>query len=219
MAITSVIFDLDGTLLNTLDDLANAVNFTLEKFGYPTHEIEKYKKFVGNGMKNLINRAVPEEVKNTEIEKDVLSAFMERYSAHSTDLTRPYDGVEELIDALKIRGIKIGMVTNKAHNAAIEIMDKYFSGKFDYVLGQSEKFPLKPNPESAIFVCKTIGSTPEESIFMGDSGVDMETGKNGGFFPVGVLWGFREKDELLSCGAKAIISRPSELLDVIFSQK
>ncbi len=218
MAITSVIFDLDGTLLNTLDDLANAVNFTLEKFGYPTHEIEKYKKFVGNGMKNLINRAVPEEVKNTEVEKDILTAFMERYSAHSTDLTRPYDGIVELIDTLKNRGIKIGMVTNKAHNAAIEIMDKYFGGKFDYVLGQSEKFPLKPNPESAIFVCKTIGGTPENSIFMGDSGVDMETGKNGGFLPVGVLWGFREEDELRAHGAKEIISHPSELLKIVFGE-
>ncbi len=215
MSINCIVFDLDGTLLNTLDDLANGVNYTLEKFGYPTHEIEKYKYFVGNGMKNLINRAVPEEIKNTEIEKDILTAFMEYYSAHSTDLTRPYDGVEDMIDALKDRGIKIGMVTNKAHNAAIDIMEKYFSGKFDYVLGQSEKFPLKPNPASAIFVCETLGCTPENSIFVGDSGVDMETGKNGGFLPVGVLWGFRDKDELISNGAKAVISHPAELLKIV----
>lgn len=215
MSINCIVFDLDGTLLNTLDDLANGVNYTLEKFGYPTHEIEKYKYFVGNGMKNLINRAVPEEIKNTEIEKDILAAFMEYYSAHSTDLTRPYDGVEDMIDALKERGIKIGMVTNKAHNAAIDIMEKYFSGKFDYVLGQSEKFPLKPNPASAIFVCETLGCTPENSIFVGDSGVDMKTGADGGFLPVGVLWGFRDKDELISNGAKAVISHPAELLKFV----
>lgn len=215
MSINCIVFDLDGTLLNTLDDLANGVNYTLEKFGYPTHEIEKYKIFVGNGMKNLINRAVPEEIKNTEIEKDILAAFMEYYSAHSTDLTRPYDGVEDMIDALKDRGIKIGMVTNKAHNAAIDIMEKYFSGKFDYVLGQSEKFPLKPNPASAIFVCETLGCTPENSIFVGDSGVDMKTGADGGFLPVGVLWGFRDKDELISNGAKAVISHPAELLKIV----
>ncbi|MBR2151693.1 MAG: HAD-IA family hydrolase [Clostridia bacterium] len=215
MSINCIVFDLDGTLLNTLDDLANGVNYTLEKFGYPTHEIEKYKIFVGNGMKNLINRAVPEEIKNTEIEKDILAAFMEYYSAHSTDLTCPYDGVEDMIDALKDRGIKIGMVTNKAHNAAIDIMEKYFSGKFDYVLGQSEKFPLKPNPASAIFVCETLGCTPENSIFVGDSGVDMKTGADGGFLPVGVLWGFRDKDELISNGAKAVISHPAELLKIV----
>lgn len=215
MSINCIVFDLDGTLLNTLDDLANGVNYTLEKFGYPTHEIEKYKIFVGNGMKNLINRAVPEEIKNTEIEKDILAAFMEYYSAHSTDLTRPYDGVEDMIDALKDRGIKIGMVTNKAHNAAIDIMEKYFSGKFDYVLGQSEKFPLKPNPASAIFVCETLGCTPENSIFVGDSGVDMKTGVDGGFLPIGVLWGFRDKDELISNGAKAVISHPAELLKIV----
>ena len=215
MSINCIVFDLDGTLLNTLDDLANGVNYTLEKFGYPTHEIEKYKIFVGNGMKNLINRAVPEEIKNTEIEKDILAAFMEYYSAHSTDLTRPYDGVEDMIDALKDRGIKIGMVTNKAHNAAIDIMEKYFSGKFDYVLGQSEKFPLKPNPASAIFVCETLGCTPENSIFVGDSGVDMKTGADGGFYPVGVLWGFRKADELFENGAKEVINHPKELLNII----
>ncbi len=218
MAITCVLFDLDGTLLNTLDDLANAVNYALEKFGYPTHQIEKYKKFVGNGMKNLINRAVPEEIKNTEIEKQILASFMERYSAHSTDLTCPYEGIEELIDTLKSKGIKIGMVTNKAHKEAVAIMDKYFSGKFDYIIGNSEKFPLKPNPQVALYALENMGCTPEESIFIGDSGVDMETGKNGGFYPVGVLWGFREREELETHGAKAIISHPSELQKILFTK-
>lgn len=215
MLINCVIFDLDGTLLNTLDDLANAANLTLEKFGYPTHETEKYKIFVGNGMKTLIKRILPENSRTPEIEAQVLSDFMEYYSAHSTDLTRPYDGVEEMIDTLKTKGIKIGMVTNKAHNAAISIMDKYFGNKFDFVLGQSEKFPLKPNPESAIFVCETLGSTPEKSVFVGDSGVDMKTGKDGGFYPVGVLWGFRKADELFENGAKKVINHPNELLHII----
>lgn len=215
MTINCVIFDLDGTLLNTLDDLANAGNLTLEKFGYPTHEVQKYKYFVGNGMKNLIKRILPEDARTPENEAKVLSAFMEYYSAHSTDLTRPYDGIEDMIDTLKNKGVKIGMVTNKAHNAAISIMDKYFKGKFDYVLGQSEKFPLKPNPESAIFVCETLGSTPENSVFVGDSGVDMKTGRDGGFYPVGVLWGFRDEDELLSNGAKKCVSHPSELLNIV----
>ncbi len=215
MAINCVIFDLDGTLLNTLDDLANAANYTLEKFGYPTFDTEKYKTFVGNGMKNLIKRILPEDARTPETEEKVLSVFMEYYSAHSTDLTRPYDGVEEMIDALKKMGVKIGMVTNKAHNAAIAIMEKYFSGKFDCVLGQSEKFPLKPNPASAIFVCESLKSTPANSIFVGDSGVDMETGKNGGFYPVGVLWGFRKEDELYENGAKEVISNPAELLRIM----
>lgn len=218
MASTCVIFDLDGTLLNTLEDLADAGNYTLEKFGLPTHETEKYKKFVGNGVKKLVRKMIPRELRRTEIEKEILEVFLDRYSTHYAIKTKPYDGIVELIDTLKSRGIKVGMVSNKSHHTATTIMNTFFRDQFDYVLGQSDKYPLKPNPMGAISAVENMGCTIADCVFVGDSGVDMETALEGGFYPIGVLWGFRDKKELMSRGAREVVSTVEELESIILRE-
>lgn len=211
MSYSYAIFDLDGTLLNTLDDLANSTNHVLEQFGFPTHQKDKYNYFVGNGMKKLIERVLPAEVLDTPVFDEVLSCFMEYYEQHSLDLTRPYEGIENLIENLISSGVKVGMVTNKPHDKAIKIMDRFFGDKFDFVQGQCDLFPTKPDPASTLFVLEKLEGTPENTVFVGDSGVDMQTAKNAGLTAVGVLWGFRTADELSQNGADFLAQTALEL--------
>lgn len=210
--VKAVLFDLDGTLINSIDDLADSVNHTLGALGYPTHETEKYKYFIGNGMRKLIERALG--ARETEVVDRVLEKFMEYYREHSLDKTRPYDGVTELLDALTKKGIISVIVTNKAHAAAVKI-GKHFFGDNIKVYGQREGVPTKPDPAIVNLVLDELRLHKSECIFVGDSGMDMAVGVNSGVTPVGVSWGFRTKDELWDNGASFIADTPAELLKIV----
>lgn len=176
--IKAVLFDLDGTLTNTLDDLADAANYMLRHYGYPVHETEKYKYMVGNGMRKLMERCLPEDKRDKSDVDNALSVFMEYYNIHSLDKTAPYDGILPLLDELRARNIKTAVVTNKAETAAKAIIPALLGNRFDCIIGQRDGMPTKPDATGAKIAMNTLGVTPEECIFIGDSGVDMETAKN-----------------------------------------
>lgn len=206
---------MDGTLLNTYEDLANAVNYGLEKSGFPTHDAEKYKYFCGNGTDVMITRALPTEHRDEETLKKVRELYFEYYNAHSGECTRPYDGIPELLTELRAKGIKLGVVSNKIDFMTQIVAKEYFGDVFDCVTGQRVGVPIKPDPAMVFEVMKTFGVTADECIFVGDSDVDALTGKNSGAFMVGVLWGFRDEKELMENGADVVISEPSQLLSYI----
>ncbi len=213
--IKAVLFDLDGTLTNTLDDLADAVNYALCAFSFPTHDVNAYRYFVGNGIPKLIERAVPDENRDSETLLAVRNKFFEYYSVHSMDKTCAYDGVPEMVRTVKELGYKIAVVTNKDETAAVKIVDQLYPDCFENVFGASEFIPKKPDPTIAYIAMKKMGVTPDECIFVGDSCVDIQTGKNSGAYDVGVTWGFRPRSELEEYGASAIIDTPNELISLI----
>lgn len=211
----AVIFDLDGTLLNTIDDLGDSVNYVLKKHNYPTFSIEEYKYKVGNGMRKLIERSLPKSEQTDEKIEQILAEFMAYYGEHKMDKTAPYDNIEQLLKTLKQKGVKTAVVTNKAHISAKPLMDEVFPDLFDAVIGQKEGVPTKPDPTSVFAVLKELGVSADECLYLGDSGVDMQTAKNAGIFGIGVLWGFRKADELIENGAKKLIGKPQELLELL----
>ena len=215
MSIKAVVFDVDGTLLNTYEDLANAVNYALRTKGLPEQKAEKYKYFAGNGTDMMIKRALPEYCRTDETVNEIRPLYFEYYNAHTGENTRPYDGIPELLSELRARGLKLGVVSNKIDFMTKIVIKEYFGDIFDYVTGQRDGVPAKPDPAMVFDVMKSFGVSAEECLFVGDSGVDAETGKNSGAFMVGVLWGFRDEKELRENGAKAVISKPSELLKYI----
>lgn len=211
----AVLFDLDGTLINTLDDLADAANYMLRHFGYPEFDTEAYKYKVGNGMRRLMERALPEDHRTTADIDAAMDVFMPYYSEHSLDKAKQYDGISDVLQKLRNMGIKTAVITNKAHAAAVKILDNMLPGCFDVIFGQREGVPTKPDPTSANTVISELGVLPNECIFIGDSGVDMQTANNTGAFALGALWGFRTKDELIENGAMAVIEKPAEILKFI----
>ncbi len=213
--IKAIFFDLDGTLINSLDDLADGVNHTLAEYGFPTHQTEKYKYFVGDGMRKLIERTIPEIHRNTEIHNKVLEDFMSYYRAHSLIKTAPYSDVYALLDSLCEMGVESIIVTNKAHAAAEKISNHFFGERIKRVYGQLDGIPTKPDPKIICLALEELSLKPEECLFVGDSGMDMKAGVNSGITPVGVTWGFRTKEELVENGAKYIIDAPSELLGLV----
>ena len=200
---------------NTIDDLGDSVNYVLKKHNYPTFSIEEYKYKVGNGMRKLIERSLPENKRNDETIEQILAEFMAYYSEHKMDKTAPYDNIEQLLKTLKQKGVKTAVVTNKAHISAKPLMDEVFPDLFDAVIGQKEGVPTKPDPTSVFAVMKELGVSADECLYLGDSGVDMQTAKNAGIFGIGVLWGFRKADELIENGAKKLIGKPQELLELL----
>lgn len=213
--IKAVLFDLDGTLVNSLDDLANACNYALRCNNFPVHETEAYKYFVGNGIPKLIERILPENSRDAEIKARVSEKFYEHYSIHYADNTDAYKGLPELVNAIKKQGIKVAVVTNKADGPAKEVINRVMPNTFDLVYGQREGIPTKPDPTLTLMAMKELGVKPDECIFIGDSGMDVATGVNSGAVPVGVLWGFRKADELEQNGARYLIDVPEKLLDII----
>lgn len=219
MKFKAVIFDLDGTLINTIEDLANATNYMLRNFNYPTHEVKAYKMMVGNGMKKLVQRALPEEKRQEPHLTECLNIFLDYYNLHSTDKTVAYDGMIATIEKIKAAGFKIGVVTNKAEGSAKAILAKLYPDVFDVIVGQREEFPTKPDPSSTLYAMKVLQVKPNECLFVGDSGVDIQTAVNSGAYPVGVLWGFRDETELVKNGAKKTISYPEQLLELLGLKK
>ena len=209
------IFDLDGTLLDTLKDLADACNFALRSYGFPEHQIEEYKYFLGNGAYKLIERALPIGKKDAETIGKVLGEFKKYYEKHKSDFTKPYDGIEDLLIALKEAGIKTAVVSNKPHEFAVEIVERYFAKSFDIVFGKREGYLAKPDPTTVIETLNYFKCKKEEAVYIGDSDVDMFTGKNAGLFSIGVAWGFRGARELSAAGANKIVYTSEELLSEI----
>ena len=212
--IKAVIFDLDGTLANTLYDLQDAVNRALSKYGFPEHTTEEYRRFVGNGMDNLVFRASG-ECENEEMRAKIKKEFLDYYTVHSCDKTVVYEGVKELLKEVKSMGLKTAVVTNKDDAAAKDVVKFLMGDVFDIVAGHTPSFAHKPDPSLTLHVMDKLGVKPCECVFLGDSGVDIKTGVNSGATPVGETWGFRDEEELLECGAKYIIHKPIELIDVI----
>ncbi len=212
--IKAIIFDLDGTLTDTLCDLADAVNYVLASYGYPTHKTESYKYFVGNGIYNLNKNAFP---KGTEekIISDAVESFIAYYRVHYLDKTKPYDGIIQLVQDLKKKGIKLAVCSNKVQEMTERVVEKFFGGIFSEVVGQSDRFPIKPHPAAPKHIMEKLGVTPSQTVFIGDSGVDMKTGKNAGCVSLGVLWGFRTEEELRENGADFIAQSPCDILNLI----
>ena len=213
--IKAIFFDLDGTLADSLKDLADATNYAIGTFGYPAREVEQYKYYAGDGMPKMIERALPDIPDKPQAVQAVLPVFLKYYGEHYCDNTLPYRGAVELIDALRLRGLKVAVVTNKAQEMADKVVSKLYGNRFDLILGKREGIPAKPDPTAALIAMDMLGVKPEECVFVGDSKMDVMTGVNSGAYPVGVLWGFRERSELTDGGAKSIISAPEELLDII----
>lgn len=207
-----VIFDLDGTLLNTLDDLADSTNYALSKFGYPTRTIEEVRQFVGNGVAKLIERAIPDGKNNPNFEK-CLSIFKENYAQNMYNKTAPYNGIIEMLSNLKSKGIKIAVVSNKFDLAVKELCKKYFKGFIDFAAGENEALGInkKPAPDTVISVLTEFNFAPEDAIYVGDSDVDIMTAKNSHMPCISVTWGFRDEKFLLESGATILINTPSEI--------
>ncbi len=208
----TVIFDLDGTLLNTLDDLADSTNYALSKFGYPTRTIEEVRQFVGNGVAKLIERAIPDGKNNPNFEK-CLSIFKENYAQNMYNKTAPYNGIIEMLSNLKSKGIKIAVVSNKFDLAVKELCKKYFEGFIDFAAGENEAQGIKkkPAPDTVLSVLNEFNFAPEDAVYVGDSDVDIMTAKNSKMPCISVTWGFRDKKFLLENGATILINAPSEI--------
>ena len=211
----NVIFDLDGTLLNTIDDLADAANWVCGNHGWPTHTVEEYKQFVGNGMTRLAQRFVPEDWRTPKRLAQVLGEFMPYYDAHKQDKTAPYPGISQLLGELKGAGVKPAVLSNKAHNLVPSILEGYFPGMFSYTQGALDGLPTKPDPTLLRRLMEEMGATKENTLFVGDSNVDIQTAKNGGLTSCGVLWGFRSREELVQEGADFLAENTDELKKLI----
>ncbi len=210
--IKAVLFDLDGTLVDSITDLADSVNSALLRFNLPKREYAEFNAFVGNGIAKMVERAMPED---KSLFDDVLKTFYEIYAQHCADNTVAYGGMPQLVRTLSEKGIKKAVITNKTQEMAEKVVKSAYGGAFDIIFGKREGFPLKPEPDSAFAVMKELSVKPEECIFLGDSGVDIKTGINCGAVPVGVLWGYRTREEILKSGAGYVINKPCELLEII----
>lgn len=213
-----IIFDLDGTLLDTLQDLGDSCNMILEQYGYPKHPLESYKKFVGNGVRMLIERALPEDARTEDTIIRLLSTFKECYEEKAENYTKPYTGIIELLQTLKSSGYLISIASNKYHEAVIPLVAKYFPKiSFDLILGHRTGHPAKPEPHIVFDTLSILDVKTADCYYVGDSSVDMDTANNAGIQSIGVSWGFREKEELKQHGAAYIIDEPKELLDILNS--
>lgn len=214
MKYKAVIFDMDGTILNTLEDLKNATNYSLRQFGMPERSLEEVRMFVGNGIRKLVERAVPSGTSEEKIVQ-VLDVFLEYYEIHSADNTSPYPGILELVEKLKKSGIKTAVSTNKADVPAQELGREYFNGIFDLIVGQQDGLKVKPAPDSVNKILSILDIQKKDAIYIGDSDVDVQTAKNSGLDFIGVSWGFRGREFLAKNGAKNIVDNANEILDLV----
>ena len=207
------IFDLDGTLLDTLTDLAASTNYALRTHGMPEHTIDEVRRFVGNGVRKLMERAVPDGTDNPLFD-EAFATFRQHYMEHSLDTTRPYEGVPEMLAALKAKGCHLAVVSNKMMAATQELCRHFFPETIEVAIGENEAEGIrkKPAPDTVIAALRQLGVGEEGAVYVGDSDVDIATARNSNLPCISVLWGFRDRDFLLQHGAKTFISAPSELL-------
>ena len=209
--INTVIFDMDGTVLNTLDDLTDSVNYVLDKFDLPKRSKDEYRKFFGNGIKFALRCAVPSEVSDDKIE-EMLPIFREHYDVHCLDKTKPYDGILELMKELKSKGYKLAIVSNKIDSAVKELNERFFSEYVSVAIGEKAGINRKPAPDTVFAALDELGASKEEAVYVGDSEVDFQTAQNSGLPCVSVLWGFRDKDFLIENGATTFAETPGDVL-------
>ena len=215
-----IIFDLDGTLLNTIDDLGYACNYALSRCGFPTHPIEEYPRMVGNGINNLIRRALPQTEQTEENILLVREHFVPYYDAHNCDYTRPYEGIPELLNTLKAQGHRLAVASNKYQAATEKIVSHFFPGIFDVILGERDGIPRKPNPQIVYDIEKILSSLSandlstlsEAVLYLGDSLVDRDTAANAGVPFIACSWGFVSRQALTEAGVTRLIDQPQELL-------
>jgi len=213
MEFKAVIFDLDGTLLNTLEDIADSMNCVLSYYGFPNHDLDKYKILVGMGMKNLVTMAIPEEYRDSSTIEKAFSMMFEEYSQRWHVKTHLYEGMDLLLDSLTNKGVKMAVLSNKVDHITQLIAKKFlYKWKFEAVFGEREGIPRKPHPHSLLEIANIFKIIPASIILLGDSGSDMTAAINANMYPVGALWGFRDSKELLEHGARDLINAPQELL-------
>lgn len=211
-----VIFDLDGTLLDTIGDLAVSCNAVLAQRGFPQHTYEEYCRFVGNGIMRLVERALPAELRTPETVAAVRSDFVAYYTEHIDTFTKPYDGIPELLRTLVASGVRLAVASNKFQAGTEKLIRRFFSNvPFAAVLGQRAGVPLKPDPAVVAEILRRTGIGSSQALYVGDSGVDMETAAAAGIPSIGVAWGFRERDELVCAGAGRIVDTPAQILESI----
>lgn len=205
------IFDLDGTLLNTLGDLAASTNYALRQYGMAEHSIDDIRRFVGNGVGKLIERAVPDGLDNPQFE-DVLATFRKHYMEHSLDTTCPYPGVEDVLRELRGRGCRVAVVSNKFYNATRELCRHFFADSVEVAIGEREDIRRKPAPDTVFEAFRQLGVTAADAVYVGDSDVDVATARNAGIPCISVLWGFRDRDFLIAHGATDFVASPDEIM-------
>ena len=215
MKYKAVIFDLDGTLVNSIEDISDAMNSVLQNHNYPTHSYKAYGNFIGSGIRNLVQKALPPTHNNEEKVTTCFDAMMNVYRNQCIHKTKPYDGIIELLDTLKSRQLKLGVFSNKADEFTKKVTLALLPNYFDSIDGLTIESHKKPNPIKAIQISRNLGIKPEDIIFVGDSGIDMQTANNANMYAVGVSWGFKPKEELIADGAKLVLNNPLELIDVL----
>lgn len=213
----AVLFDLDGTLLDTLDDLADSGNAVLLAHGFEPHSVEAYRGFIGDGMSKLVERIFPPgAMTDSKVLADRLQEYKQAYQERWRNKTRVYEGISDLLDHLAAKEVKTGVLTNKAHAFALKCVEEYLGNRcWDVVLGQRDGVPRKPDAAGANDALREMGVPSGEALFVGDSSVDMQTAVNAGIRAVGVSWGFRDREELIASGASVVIDAPEELLGLL----
>ncbi|MBV5303573.1 MAG: HAD family hydrolase [Chlorobium sp.] len=216
MTFKAVIFDLDGTLLDTLQDLLNTLNTVLEQHKYPLHTIDECQFLVGQGMSELIRKALPEGVGTPQTINRLLTEFLAHYADNWNVHSRPYPGIKALLDMISRKGLKMAILSNKADHftrlCAEQLLKEW---TFDVVMGHHSGIAHKPDPAGALLVARMLGEEPSSILYVGDSGIDMLTATRAGMFPLGVLWGFRPESELLEYGAKALVGHPDDIINML----
>lgn len=213
-----IIFDLDGTLIDTRKDIADACNYALDKCGYPPRDLEEYNMMVGRGIDNLFRSALPEGMADENMVRKMREYFVPYYNEHKCDFTRPYEGILEMLETLSLRGIRFAVASNKYQEGTQQLVEKFF-GKYEFVkiLGQREGRPIKPDPMIVTEAMEGIpGARAEEVVYCGDSDVDMQTGLNAGVKTIGVTWGFRSREELAAYQPYALAETPQDIIDSIY---
>lgn len=210
----TIIFDLDGTLLNTLEDLQDSVNYALDRAGLALYSLEEIRRFVGNGVMRLMELAVPEGKENDKFDT-VFADFKAHYSVHCNDKTGLYPGVERLLAKLKQRGYKLAIVSNKYHDAVQELQKQYFAAYLEVAIGEKEGIRRKPAPDTVLKALELLGSSKERAVYVGDSEVDIETAANTGMDCIAVTWGFRTREEQIKAGGRVFADSPLEILDLL----
>ena len=212
--IRSVLFDMDGTLLNTLDDLRDSVNYALSLYGFPARTLEEIRRFVGNGVRKLMERAVPDGEANPQFEA-CFAAFLDYYKNHNAIKTAPYEGVIPVLRALRERGVRVAVVSNKIDNALQDLTKLYFGDLVEVAVGNREGLQCKPSSDTVFAALSDLGEAADTAIYVGDSDVDVQTARNAGLPCVSVLWGFRTREDLLAVGGNTFVETPEELLSYL----
>ncbi|OPY04793.1 MAG: Phosphoglycolate phosphatase [Syntrophorhabdus sp. PtaB.Bin184] len=216
MRLRGVIFDLDGTLVNSLEDIADSMNSVLREHGFPTHGLMEYKAFVGRGMRNLVVRSLPEDARGETRIALCRDSLLKEYGMNCLKKTRAYEGITDLLEGLDKGKMERAVFSNKIDHLTKRIVEALFPGRrFPVVVGAGAGMPEKPDPTGVLSVARQLGIEPERLIYVGDSDVDMETAHNAGMYPAGALWGFRTEEELVAHGAKSLLGHPLDLLRII----